>query len=81
MILFTMGVKSKNLSAVRFSALFAVAGILLSRVNVNLIAFNWNLPNHFPSLYRGCHDYGYDYTPHSCLQVDTEQVPGYARTA
>ena len=46
MILLTIGVKSKNLSTVRFSALFAVAGILLNRVNVNLIAFNWNLPGH-----------------------------------
>jgi Ni/Fe-hydrogenase subunit HybB-like protein len=47
MVLFTIGVKSKNLSTVRFSAMFAVAGILLNRVNVNLIAFNWHLPDHF----------------------------------
>lgn len=46
MILFTIGVRSKNISIVRFSALFAVAGILLNRVNVNLIAFNWNMPDH-----------------------------------
>lgn len=46
MILFTIGVRSKNISMVRFSALFAVAGILLNRVNVNLIAFNWNMPDH-----------------------------------
>jgi Ni/Fe-hydrogenase subunit HybB-like protein len=46
MILFTIGVRSKNISTVRFSALFAVAGILLNRVNVNLIAFNWNMPDH-----------------------------------
>ncbi len=46
MILFTIGVRSKNISTIRFSALFAVAGILLNRVNVNLIAFNWNMPDH-----------------------------------
>jgi Ni/Fe-hydrogenase subunit HybB-like protein len=46
MILFTIGIKKENLSLVRFSALYAVTGILLNRVNVNLIAFNWNMPDH-----------------------------------
>jgi Ni/Fe-hydrogenase subunit HybB-like protein len=47
MVLFTVGVKRSHLGLIRFSALFAVAGIVLNRVNVNLIAFNWNQPNHF----------------------------------
>lgn len=46
MILFTVGVKSGSLSMTRFAALCAVVGILLNRVNVNLIAFNWNMPDH-----------------------------------
>lgn len=46
MILFTVGVKSENLKLIRFSSLYAIAGILVNRVNINLIAFNWNLPNH-----------------------------------
>ncbi len=46
MVLFTAGVKSQSLKLIRFSALFALFGILLNRVNVNLIAFNWHLPGH-----------------------------------
>jgi Ni/Fe-hydrogenase subunit HybB-like protein len=46
MVLFTIGVKSDNFKLIRFSALFAIAGTLVNRVNINLIAFNWNLPDH-----------------------------------
>lgn len=46
MVLFTIGVKKENLSMIRFSALYAVLGILLNRVNINLIAYNWHLPDH-----------------------------------
>jgi Ni/Fe-hydrogenase subunit HybB-like protein len=44
--MFTIAVKRENLQLMRLSALYAVVGIVLNRVNVNLIAFNWNLPNH-----------------------------------
>lgn len=47
MILITIGVRSANLNLIRFSALTAVVGIVLNRVNVNLIAYNWHLPDHF----------------------------------
>jgi Ni/Fe-hydrogenase subunit HybB-like protein len=47
MILFTIGIRSANLGMINFSALYAVAGIVLNRVNVNLIVFNWNLTDHF----------------------------------
>jgi hypothetical protein len=46
MVLFTIGVKSESLALIRFSSLFAIAGVLVNRVNINLIAFNWNLPDH-----------------------------------
>jgi Ni/Fe-hydrogenase subunit HybB-like protein len=46
MVLLTIGVKFENLKLIRLSSLYAIAGILLNRVNVNLIAFNWNLPDH-----------------------------------
>lgn len=46
MVLFAIGVKSESIGLIRFSALYAVVGILLNRVNVNLIAYNWNLPDH-----------------------------------
>ncbi|HSB52381.1 MAG TPA: NrfD/PsrC family molybdoenzyme membrane anchor subunit [Dissulfurispiraceae bacterium] len=47
MVLFTIGVKRQSLGIIRSSAFFAVIGIVLNRVNVNLIAYNWNQPNHF----------------------------------
>ncbi len=47
MVLLTIGVKRQSLGIIRSSALFAVIGIVLNRVNVNLIAYNWNQPNHF----------------------------------
>jgi Ni/Fe-hydrogenase subunit HybB-like protein len=46
MVLFTIGVKYEKIHLIRFSALYALAGIVLNRVNVTLIAFNWNQPDH-----------------------------------
>jgi Ni/Fe-hydrogenase subunit HybB-like protein len=46
MILFTVGVKYEKMNWIRFSALYAVAGIVLNRFNVTLIAFNWNQADH-----------------------------------
>ena len=40
------GVKKNSAGIVRFGAFFAVAGILLNRINVSIIALNWNLPHH-----------------------------------
>jgi Ni/Fe-hydrogenase subunit HybB-like protein len=45
-LIFTYGVKAKSVLAVRFAAFYAVAGILLNRINVSMVAFNWNLPGH-----------------------------------
>ncbi|HTZ17368.1 MAG TPA: NrfD/PsrC family molybdoenzyme membrane anchor subunit [Dissulfurispiraceae bacterium] len=47
MVLFSVAVKRESIGLIRFSALWAVLGIVLNRVNVNLIAYNWNLPNHW----------------------------------
>ena len=46
MVLFTVGIKRGNLGIIRFAALQAVLGIVLNRFNVNLIAYNWQQPNH-----------------------------------
>lgn len=43
---FTYGVKTKSVLAVRIAAFYAVAGILLNRLNVSIVAFNWQLPGH-----------------------------------
>jgi Ni/Fe-hydrogenase subunit HybB-like protein len=43
---FTIGIKRKSVGIVRFSAFYAVVGIIVNRINVSIIAFNWNLPHH-----------------------------------
>lgn len=45
-LVITKGFKSRSASLVRVGAFFAVAGVLLNRINVSIIAFNWNLPEH-----------------------------------
>jgi Ni/Fe-hydrogenase subunit HybB-like protein len=42
--LYAMGVRDKNFAMIRFTSLLTVAGIILNRLNVSLIAFNWQLP-------------------------------------
>jgi Ni/Fe-hydrogenase subunit HybB-like protein len=52
-ILFSMGAREKNLTFIRVAAVWAVLGIVLNRLNVSLIAFNWHLPadeRYFPSI-------------------------------
>lgn len=46
-IVLTVGVKKASTAIVRFGAFFAVLGVVVNRINVSMIAFNWNLPNHF----------------------------------
>ncbi|KPJ87250.1 MAG: hypothetical protein AMS18_14860 [Gemmatimonas sp. SG8_17] len=42
--LFSVGVRDRNLKLIRATALLTVIGIVVNRLNVSLIAFNWNLP-------------------------------------
>ena len=49
---FALGVREKNLRLIRWTALWTVLGIVLNRLNVSLVAFNWHLPadqRYFPS--------------------------------
>lgn len=41
--LFTVGFREKRVRLIRFTAILTVVGIILNRLNVSLIAFNWNL--------------------------------------
>lgn len=43
-ILFAVAGKAKNVGLVRFTALLTVIGVIINRLNVSLIAFNWDLP-------------------------------------
>ncbi|MBI4691000.1 MAG: polysulfide reductase NrfD [Nitrospirae bacterium] len=45
-LVLTYGVKKYSAGIVRFGAFYAVAGIIVNRINVSVIAFNWNLPDH-----------------------------------
>jgi Ni/Fe-hydrogenase subunit HybB-like protein len=42
--LFAVGVRDENLKLIRRTAFLAVLGIVVNRLNVSLIAFNWQLP-------------------------------------
>lgn len=46
-IVLTRGVKRRAAGIVRVGAFLALAGVIVNRLNVSLIAFNWNLPGHF----------------------------------
>ncbi|MBU0991571.1 MAG: polysulfide reductase NrfD [Proteobacteria bacterium] len=51
--LYAIGARDKNLKLIRFTAGWTVFGIVLNRLNVSLIAFNWQKPlseRYIPSL-------------------------------
>jgi len=43
--LYAVGVREKNLNLIKWTSALAVLGIVLNRLNVCLIAFNWHLPS------------------------------------
>ncbi len=45
-LLFTWAVKARSVGLARLAAFHAVAGVVLNRLNVSIIALNWNLPRH-----------------------------------
>ena len=49
---YAVGVREHNLCLIRWTALWTLLGIILNRLNVCIIAFNWNLPpaqRYYPS--------------------------------
>ncbi len=42
--LFALGVRDSNLKLIRYTAVWSVLGIIINRLNVSVIAFNWHLP-------------------------------------
>ena len=42
---YAIGVREKNLKLVKWTAAWTVLGIVVNRLNVGLIAFNWHLPS------------------------------------
>lgn len=52
-ILYAMGAREKNLTMVQVAAVWTVLGIILNRLNISIIAFNYHLPaadRYVPSL-------------------------------
>ena len=50
--LYALAAREKNLILARWASVGAILGIILNRLNVSVIAFNWNLPSaqrYFPS--------------------------------
>ncbi len=45
-LVLTWGVKAGSALTVRFGAFFAVIGVVVNRLNVSIVAYNWNLPGH-----------------------------------
>jgi Ni/Fe-hydrogenase subunit HybB-like protein len=43
-ILYAVGAHTRNVGVVRIASILAVLGIVLNRLNVSLVAFNWQLP-------------------------------------
>jgi Ni/Fe-hydrogenase subunit HybB-like protein len=50
--LYLVGVRDRNVKLIRWTAVLTVLGIVLNRLNICVIAFNWQLPageRYFPS--------------------------------
>ena len=45
-VVLSLGVKKQSVGIVRLGAFWAVIGVVVNRMNVSTIAFNWNLPGH-----------------------------------
>jgi Ni/Fe-hydrogenase subunit HybB-like protein len=45
--LYAWGVRRESATIVRFTSIFTIIGIVINRLNVTLVAFNWNLEVHY----------------------------------
>jgi len=43
--LYAMGVREKSLKLIKWAAVWTVLGLMINRLNIAVIAFNWNLPS------------------------------------
>jgi Ni/Fe-hydrogenase subunit HybB-like protein len=46
-LIYSIGFKKRAVGAVRFAAFLTVFGVVMNRLNIAIITFNWNLPHHF----------------------------------
>ncbi len=55
--MYAMGVRDKNIGLIKFTAIWTVIGVVLNRLNVSMIAFNWHHPlseRYFPHWMEIC---------------------------
>ena len=45
--MFAYGIRNRSLGVVRAAAMLAIIGVILNRLNISLIAFNWFSTNHY----------------------------------
>ncbi len=51
--LFTHGYRERRVGLIKFAAVMTLLGVMLNRLNVSIIAFNWNKPVHYvPSIWE-----------------------------
>jgi Ni/Fe-hydrogenase subunit HybB-like protein len=43
--LYAVGVRDKNIKLIKWTAAWTVLGIIVNRLNISLVAFNWHLPS------------------------------------
>jgi len=49
-IMFTQSVRKENILFIKIGAILTMVGIILNRLNISIIAFNWNVPvKYFPT--------------------------------
>ena len=51
-VVYAIGVRERNVKLIQWTSLWTVLGIVLNRLNISLVAFNWQLPmdqRYFPS--------------------------------
>ena len=44
-LLYAVGVRDRNLNVIKWAAIWTVFGVMLNRLNISVIAFNWHLPS------------------------------------
>ncbi len=45
--MFAYGARNRDLAIIRTAAILTVIGVVLNRLNISIIAFNWFVPNHY----------------------------------
>jgi Ni/Fe-hydrogenase subunit HybB-like protein len=45
--MFAYGARNRNLSIIRTAAILTILGVVLNRLNISIIAFNWFVPDHY----------------------------------